>query len=159
MISAGAIALLVSTDSVYEEKREEGAGTGEIASFAECVAAGYPTADSSGEVCTMPDGKKFAEDAKEESYGAISSPITIFGTFVCLPLKDINVPHNDICIFGLRDKDGNHYSLDNPDFGQNVLGTIRVDTEIRVEGLLTSASDDIYEKAGMIVVEKVDTAA
>jgi len=83
-------------------------------------------------------------------------PQTIFsGTFVCLPVKDINLPHNDVCLFGLQDEKGDYYRLYNSDSNLNIFGTINIGVKILVEGVLVLGADDIYQSLGTITVKKV----
>jgi len=85
-----------------------------------------------------------------------NSSQTIFsGTFVCLPVKDINLPHNDICLFGLQDEKGDYYRLYNSDSNFNIFGIINTGTKILVEGVLVLGIDDIYQGLGTITAKKV----
>jgi len=84
-----------------------------------------------------------------------SSQAIFSGTFVCLPVKDANLPHNDICLFGLQDEKGDYYRLYNSDSNFNIFGTISTGVKILVEGVLVSGSDDIYQGLGTITVKKV----
>ena len=84
-----------------------------------------------------------------------SSHVIFSGKFVCLPVKDINLPHNDICLFGLQDEKGDYYRLYNSDSNFNIFGTINTGIKILVEGVLVLGVDDIYQSLGTIKVEKV----
>jgi len=89
--------------------------------------------------------------AEEKFFQAVFS-----GTFVCLPVKDINLPHNDICLYGLQDEKGDYYHLNNSDDNYNILSTIDLGAKIIVEGVLVLEIDDVYQSLGTITVDSVD---
>ena len=89
--------------------------------------------------------------AEEKFFQAVFS-----GTFVCLPVKDINLPHNDICLYGLQDEKGDYYHLNNSDDNYNILSTIDLGVKIIVEGVLVLEIDDVYQSLGTITVDSVD---
>lgn len=81
---------------------------------------------------------------------------TIFsGTLVCLPVKDADMPHDDICLLGLLDEKGDYYRLENSDDNPVMFGAISIGAKISVEGDLVSGTNDVYQSSGTIAVTNV----
>ncbi|NCT55007.1 hypothetical protein GW758_03580 [Candidatus Falkowbacteria bacterium] len=81
---------------------------------------------------------------------------TISGEFVCLPLKDENIPHNDLCIFGIKNSNSDYYRLQAPsDDKNNVVNKIRKGQKIEISGELTNEESDIYKTLGTIKVSGI----
>lgn len=78
-----------------------------VSSFDECAAAGYPILEKYPEECLTPDGRSFTRVTPVES----PQPISLSGTYACLPKKDTGGPVTLECAFGLKTSDG-YYALD-----------------------------------------------
>lgn len=80
----------------------------------------------------------------------------ITGEFVCLPVKDENIPHNDLCVFGIKDSNSNYYRLQAPsDDKNNIVNQIRIGQKIEISGELINEESEIYKTLGTIKVEGV----
>lgn len=80
----------------------------------------------------------------------------VSGEFVCLPLKDENLPHNDLCVYGIKNSDDDYYRLQAPsDDENNVINKIRKGQKIEISGELINEEDDIYKTLGTIKVTGV----
>ena len=80
----------------------------------------------------------------------------VSGEFVCLPLKDENIPHDDLCVFGIKNSDGDYYRLQAPsDDKNNVVNKIRMGQKIEISGELINEESEIYTTLGTIKVEGV----
>ena len=77
----------------------------------------------------------------------------VTGEFVCLPLKDENIPHNDLCVSGIKNSNGDYYRLQAPsDDKNNVVNKIRKGQKIEISGELINEESDIYKTLGTIKV-------
>lgn len=143
---------------IYNEKQADEPQENEISSYEECVAAGYPILETFPQKCMTPEGDTFTKSLSEEELRNMIVPVTVQGTFSCLPVKDPESPHNDICAFGLETEDGDFYGLRSVDESSdiNVLGTISVGTEIEVRGAFTPGISLLYQGLGTIMVESVE---
>ncbi|MDD3778328.1 MAG: hypothetical protein PHH52_03050 [Patescibacteria group bacterium] len=75
------------------------------------------------------------------------------GEFNCLPLKDENKPHNDLCVYGIENEDGNYYRLQLlNDFEGNVLERIKNGQRVEISGDLINEESDTYLTLGTINV-------
>jgi hypothetical protein len=80
----------------------------------------------------------------------------VVGEFVCLPVKNQDEPHNDLCVFGVKNNDGDYYRLQAPsDDKNNVVNKIRRGQKIEIIGELINEESDIYKTLGTIKVEGV----
>ena len=78
------------------------------------------------------------------------------GEFVCLPLKDENVPHNDLCAFGIKNSDNNYYRLQSmSDDRFNLIASIDLGQYVEVGGIFIEEESDIYKTLGTIEVKEV----
>jgi hypothetical protein len=79
----------------------------------------------------------------------------ISGEFVCLPLIDENKPHNDLCVFGIKNND-DYYRLQSPsDDKNNVVSKIKKGQRIEISGELINKESDVYKTLGIIKVNGV----
>ena len=77
----------------------------------------------------------------------------VIGEFVCLPVKDEKMPHNDLCVFGIKNSNSDYYRLQAPnDDKNNVVNKIRKGQKIEISGELINEESDIYETLGTIRV-------
>lgn len=77
----------------------------------------------------------------------------VIGEFACLPLRDENLPHNDLCVFGIKNGNGDYYRLEAPsDDKNNVVNKIRIGQRIEISGELINEESDIYKALGTIKV-------
>lgn len=77
----------------------------------------------------------------------------VIGEFVCLPLKDENIPHNDLCVFGIKNSNNDYYRLQAPsDDKNNVVNKIRKGQKIEISGDLINEESDVYKTSGTIKV-------
>lgn len=80
----------------------------------------------------------------------------VSGDFVCLPVKNQDEPHNDLCVFGIKNSDGDYYRLQAPsDDKNNVVNKIRMGQKIEISGELINEESEIYTTLGTIKVEGV----
>lgn len=80
-----------------------------------------------------------------------------YGEFVCLPLKDENIPHDDLCVFGIKNSKGDYYRLQAPsDDKNNVVNKIKMGQKIEISGELVNEESDIYITLGTIKVAGVN---
>lgn len=93
----------------------------------------------------------------QQQYEEINEKLFIVsGEFVCLPLKNENIPHNDLCVFGIKDNNGDYYRLQAPsDDGNNVVNKIRKGQKIEISGELITEESDVYKTLGTIKVRGV----
>lgn len=85
-----------------------------------------------------------------------SQPVTMTGSYECLPHRDTSGPQTLECAFGLLMGD-TYYAIDTSQVGNNVLTTLNTGDQITVSGELTQAEDLdpesrllIYDIAGVI---------
>ena len=90
----------------------------------------------------------------QKQYEEINEKLFIVsGEFVCLPLKDKNTPHNDLCVFGIKNSNTDYYRLQAPsDDKNNVVNKIRNGQKIEISGELINEESDIYKTLGTIKV-------
>ncbi|MGI6348223.1 MAG: hypothetical protein ACOXZ1_03475 [Patescibacteria group bacterium] len=80
----------------------------------------------------------------------------VSGDFVCLPVKNQDEPHNHLCVFGIKNSDGDYYRLQAPsDDKNNVVNKIRMGQKIEISGELINEESEIYTTLGTIKVEGV----
>ncbi|HET8581181.1 MAG TPA: MliC family protein [Candidatus Paceibacterota bacterium] len=82
-------------------------------------------------------------------------PITVSGTFVCLPHKDTSGPQTDECAFGIKDAQGRYFALMSTDPAS--IGTLAGGAHITVDGTFAPRSDPKYQDLGVITVTDVST--
>lgn len=124
----------------------------QITNFAECGKAGFPIMKSNPPKCQTPDGRLFVEE--------VSKIKSVTGLHVCLPVKNPNEPHNDICRFGIWTDEGDYFALDltalsSPGFN------FPTGTRLTVNGLvvpLENISADLleYDIIGLIKVTNAE---
>lgn len=125
---------------------------GGITKYDECVNAGFPIMKSNPPKCQTPDGRLFVEE--------VSKIKSVTGLHVCLPVKNPNEPHNDICRFGIWTDEGDYFALDLtalPSTGFN----FPTGTRLTVNGLvvpLENISADLleYDIIGLIKVTNAE---
>jgi hypothetical protein len=128
----------------------------DTSTFEECVAAGYPIMESYPERCSVPGGATFTRVTTD----AVPTPITLTGTYTCLPKKNTGGPVTLECAFGLKTDEG-YYSLDMSSILTDNYPMLYGNETITVEGVLVPAemlSSDrykTYDVVGVISVEKV----
>lgn len=80
----------------------------------------------------------------------------VIGEFVCLPLKDENAPHNDLCVFGIKNSNNDYYRLQAPsDDKNNVVNKTKKGQRIEISGELINEESDIYKTLGTIKVSGI----
>jgi hypothetical protein len=129
----------------------------DISTFEECAAAGYPIMESYPERCSVPPGGgTFTRATTDE----MPTPITLTGTYTCLPKVDTGGPVTLECAFGLKTDEG-YYSLDMSSILTDNYPTLYGNETITVEGVLVPkamlSSDrwKTYDVVGVISVDKV----
>lgn len=125
-----------------------------IDSFSGCLAAGYPElrTDAGEKKCLTADGQVFTKD-KQGAEG--QEPLfTASGEFSCLPPKDENLPHNDLCAFGIKSANGYYRLQSVSDDKFNVLAQLHVGDQIEVSGLFLAEASS-YDSQGTIEVQSV----
>lgn len=89
--------------------------------------------------------KKQYEEIHQDSFKVI-------GEFSCLPVKDQNIPHNDICLFGIKSNEG-YYRLQAPsDDPNNVVNKIKIGQKVEISGELIKEESEVYQTLGTIKV-------
>ncbi|MHB8903657.1 MAG: hypothetical protein ACYC40_00945 [Patescibacteria group bacterium] len=90
----------------------------------------------------------------QKQYEEINKKLfVVSGEFICLPLKDENIPHNDLCIFGIKNSNGDYYRLQAPsDDKNNIVNKIKKGQKIEISGELNNEESDIYKTLGTIKV-------
>lgn len=77
---------------------------------------------------------------------------TVSGISACLPVKDENRPHNDLCISGIK-SNNDYYRLQAPsDDKNNIVNKIKKGQKIEISGELIKEESDIYKTLGTIKV-------
>lgn len=119
-----------------------------INSFDTCAAAGYPVQESYPARCTTPDKRTFTQVISQQD-------TTIMGTLVCLPHRHKGDVQTLECAFGLRDRDGQHYALNDPTMKK--LVALPFGETVTVQGSLdtTDASASNYDILGTITVQNI----
>jgi hypothetical protein len=116
-----------------------------------------------GYLATESYGEKLAQQKSPEelhSDPAIPKPVTVEGSYVCLPHKDADGPQTTECAFGLRADDGRYYGLDLS--ATNQLNDAPTESRVQVVGTLVpveALSADrwqVYDIVGVIGASRVE---
>ncbi len=76
----------------------------------------------------------------------------VSGVFTCLPVKDENVPHYDLCVHGIKDGD-NYYRIDSlSEEENNFVNKIKIGQKIVLSGNLIEEESEMYKTNGTIEV-------
>ena len=148
--------ILVSVYAYFYVKNNSVTPTQDISTFEECVSAGYPIMEIYPEQCHVPGGATYTRVTTDES----PTPITLTGTYTCLPKKNTGGPVTLECAFGLK-TDAGYYSLDMSSILTQNYPALYGNEAITVEGVLVPkvmlSSDrwKTYDVIGVISVEKV----
>lgn len=126
-----------------------------IATFEECVAAGYSTFNTHPEQCATPDGKLFVQKLPENELADAIVPIIVHGTFVCLPHWDTSGPQTLECAFGFLDNAGKYYVTRDTDQSYGNISSVQTNADVTVTGIFTPGSDERYQSIGTIEIEDV----
>ena len=130
--------------------------TKDISTFEECASAGYPIMEIYPERCKVPGGETFTRVTTD----VVPTPITLTGTYTCLPKVDTGAPVTMECVFGLK-TEGSYYSLDMSGVMTDNYPALYGNETITVEGMLVPkemlSSDrwQTYDVIGVVSVEKV----
>lgn len=149
--------VFIATYAYFYVKNNSVAPIQDISTFEECAAAGYPIMESYPERCSVPGGGTFTRVTTD----AVPTPITLTGTYTCLPKKDTGGPVTLECAFGLKTDTG-YYSLDMSSILTDNYPALYGNETITVEGVLVPkemlSSDrwKTYDVIGVISVEKVN---
>ena len=128
----------------------------DISTFEECAATGNPVMETYPETCRTPDGTTYTRVTTDES----PTPITISGTYTCLPKKNTGGPVTLECALGLQ-TDAGYYALDTSVVLTANYPYLTGGESITVEGALVPiemVSADrwqIYDAVGIIAVDKI----
>ncbi len=128
----------------------------DIATFEECAAAGYPIMESYPERCSVPGGATFTR----VTTNAVPTPITVSGTYTCLPKVNTGGPVTLECAFGLQ-TDSGYYALDTSTVLTDNYPALMGGEQITVEGslvpeaMLSADRWQIYDIVGVIAVENI----
>lgn len=148
--------VLIATYAYYYVKSNTTVPARDISTFEECATAGYPIMESYPERCSVPGGGTFTRVTTDES----PTPITLTGTYACLPKKNTGGPVTLECAFGLKTDEG-YYSLDMSSILTDNYPALYGNETITVEGVLVPVemlSSDrwkTYDVVGVVSVEKV----
>lgn len=148
--------ILVAIFAYFYYQRNTPPATQSIASFEECVTAGYPIMESYPERCAVPGGETYTRTITD----AVPTPITISGTYTCLPKVNTGGPVTLECALGLVTDQG-AYALDMSDVAGGSYPELVGNEEITVEGMLTpksmlsSAHWQTYDIVGVISLTKL----
>jgi|GEM_PF-532931 len=90
----------------------------------------------------------------QKQYEEINEKLfVVSGKFICLPLKDENIAHNDLCVFGVKNSNNDYYRLQAPsDDKNNIINKIRKGQKIEISGELINEDGGIYKTLGTIKV-------
>ncbi len=141
---------------LYASRRSDIVPQPDIATFEECAAAGYPVMETYPETCRTPAGVTYTRVTTDES----PIPITISGTYTCLPKKNTGGPVTLECALGLQ-TDAGYYALDTSVVLTANYPYLTGGESITVEGALVPiemVSADrwqIYDAVGIIAVDKI----
>lgn len=98
------------------------------------------------------NNKKEDKPINNNNENLYTSLFVISGDFACLPVKDDLKPHNDLCVFGLKNND-NYYRLEDSSNDKfNILGKVNKGQKIEVSGKLINEEGDEYLSLGTIKV-------
>ena len=128
----------------------------DIATFEECVAAGYPVMEIYPEQCRVPGGVTFTRVTTDAS----PTPITLSGTYTCLPKVNTGAPVTLECALGLKTESG-YYARDLAGIPSVDYPALTGNEHITVEGALVPiemVSADrwqTYDVVGIIAVDKI----
>lgn len=128
----------------------------DISTYEECAAEGYPIMETYPEKCSVPGGGTFTR----VTTGETTTPITLTGTYTCLPKVDTGGPVTLECAFGLQTDEG-YYSLDMSSILTDNYPVLYGNETITVEGvlvpkaMLSSGRYKTYDVIGVISVDKV----
>ncbi len=101
---------------------------------------------NNSEEITLAEIQKKYEEINEKLF-------VVSGEFACLPLKDENIPHNDLCVFGIKNSNNDYYRLQVPsDEDSNMISRIRKGQKIEISGELINEESEIYKTLGAIKV-------
>ena len=104
---------------------------------------------SNKEVSVVGGDKNVAEKSKDL--------FVVSGEFVCLPLKDENTPHNDLCAFGIKNDNDEYYRLQSMrDDKFNLIASLDVGQKIEISGLFIIEESNTYKTLGTIEVDSVE---
>lgn len=141
---------------LYTTRRSAIVPQPDIATFEECAAAGYPIMEIYPERCSVPGGGTFTRVTTD----TLPTPITITGTYTCLPKANTAGPVTLECALGLQ-TDAGYYALDTSVVLTANYPAIQTGESITVEGMLVPlemVSVDrwqTYDVVGIIAVEKI----
>lgn len=144
--------LLGSYNNYNKNKNKIEIDLSTINSYDDCVLAGFDILEIFPEQCQIPDGRTFVNENSEFA----SQNVNISGVFACLPPKDINMPHDDVCTYGLEVESGDYYGLREVDGSEAALFELRTGDVIRVEGIFLPGADIRYDSLGTIEVERLE---
>ena len=100
--------------------------------------------------------KKFLAEIQQKYEEINKGLFVVSGEFVCLPVKDENTPHNDLCLFGIKTDNNDYYRLQAPsDDPKNVVNKIKIGQKIEIGGELVNEESDVYQTLGTIKVKAV----
>ena len=141
---------------LYASRRSDIVPQPDIATFEECAAAGYSVMETYPETCRTPAGVTYTRVTPTQT----PSPITISGTYTCLPKKNTGGPVTLECALGLQ-TDAGYYALDTSVVLTANYPYLTGGESITVEGALVPiemVSADrwqIYDAVGIIAVDKI----
>lgn len=84
--------------------------------------------------------------------------ITVSGEFECLAVENLDEVHNDLCVYGIKDSDDNHYRLQFDDDQVDIFGQLKPRQKIELSGtyiLEFAESFEIYDYSGVILVDSL----
>lgn len=141
---------------LYTTRRSAIVPQPDIATFEECAAAGYSVMETYPETCRTSAGVTYTRVTPTQT----PSPITISGTYTCLPKVNTGGPVTLECALGLQ-TDAGYYALDTSVVLTANYPAIQTGESITVEGMLVPlemVSVDrwqTYDVVGIIAVEKI----
>jgi hypothetical protein len=133
----------------------------QITNFEQCAAAGFPIRESYPATCSA-NGKTFVQEisspapgVKESILPGESRDMSVIGETVCLPHKQKGGVQTLECAFGLKDAQGMHFALRDPQM--KFITTLPMGKKVTVMGKLDTRIDpkNIYDIAGIIDIEDV----
>lgn len=150
------VSLILVAIFAYSYSQKNSPNPQDIATFEECAAAGYPIMEIYPEQCRVPGGGTFTRVTTD----AVPTPITVSGTYTCLPKVNTGSPVTLECAFGLQ-TDSGYYALDTSTVLTDNYPALMGGENITVEGslvpkeMLSADRWQTYDVVGVIAVENI----
>ncbi len=105
-----------------------------------------------------PDTRSVAQRENETQDIIEEKEVSFVGKTVCLPVRNEDEPHNDLCAFGLLLESGEYYALDTEVMENGLPEDFNGDTDVRITGILTAPESNEYDVVGLIRATHIEPA-